>query len=45
MLIIRKKKKDILILGNGPTQGLDELSLTAGKTYSISFTKIDTNFV
>ena len=32
------KGKDILILGKGPTQGLDEHSLTAGKMYSINFT-------
>ena len=32
------KKKDILILGLGPTQGLGEDSLTAEKMYSINFT-------
>ena len=31
------KKKDILILGKGPTQGLEH-TLTAEKMYSISFT-------
>ena len=35
--IIDKKKKDILILGNGPTQG-QEHTLTAEKIYSINFT-------
>ena len=30
-------KKDILILGKGPTQGLEH-TLTAEKTYSINFT-------
>ena len=35
MLIIRKK--DILILGKGPTQGLEH-TLTAEKMYSINFT-------
>ena len=35
---INNKKKDILILGKGPTQGLDEHSLTAEKMYSINFT-------
>ena len=35
-MIIRKK--DILILGRGPTQGLGEHSLTAEKMYSINFT-------
>ena len=32
------RKKDILILGKGPTQGL-ELTLSAEKMYSINFTK------
>ena len=31
------KKKDILVLGRGPTQGL-ESTLTAEKMYSINFT-------
>ena len=31
------KKKDILVLGKGPTQGLEH-TLTAGKMYSINFT-------
>ena len=35
---IDNKKKDILILGRGPTQGL-ESTLTAEKIYSISFTE------
>ena len=30
--------KDILILGKGPTQGLEEHSLTAEKMYSVNFT-------
>ena len=30
-------RKDILILGLGPTQGLGENSLTAEKMYSINF--------
>ena len=33
---IDNKKKDILVLGVGPTQGL-ELTLTAEKMYSINF--------
>ena len=32
------KKKDILILGEGPTQGLVDTTLTAEKKYSINFT-------
>ena len=31
------KKKDLLILGKGPTQGLEH-TLTADKMYSINFT-------
>ena len=34
---IDKKKKDILVIGGGPTQGL-ESTLTAEKMYSINFT-------
>ena len=34
---IDNKKKDILVLGRGPTQGL-ESTLTAEKIYSINFT-------
>ena len=36
-LHIDNKKKDILLLGRGPTQGL-ECNLTAEKMYSINFT-------
>ena len=32
------KKKVISILGESPTQGLDDASLTAEKKYSIDFT-------
>ena len=35
---IDNKKKDILILGKGPTQRLEH-TLTAEKLYSINFTK------
>ena len=38
------KKKDVLILGESPTQGLDGATLTAEKTYSINFTKSKNNF-
>ena len=38
---IDNKKKDILILGKGPTQGLEH-TLTAEKLYSINFTKQNT---
>ena len=35
---IDNRKKDILILGDGPTQGLED-TLSVEKTYSINFTK------
>ena len=35
---VDNKRKDILILGTGPTQGLGEHSLNAEKMYSINFT-------
>ena len=40
---IDNKKKDILILGKGPTQGLEH-TLSAEKLYSINFTKKNTKF-
>ena len=33
------KKKDIIIPGKGPTQGLDDTKLTSEKEYSINFTE------
>ena len=41
---IDNKKKDILVLRRGPTQGLEN-TLTAEKTYSINFTVKKKNFV
>ena len=38
------KKKDILILGKGPAQGLGEHSLAAEKMYSVNFTMTRKNF-
>ena len=38
------KEKNILVLGKGPIQGLGEHSLSAGKMYSISFTKANAKF-
>ena len=35
---VDNKKKDILILGNGPTHGLDNTTLTTEKMYSANFT-------
>ena len=40
---IDNRKKDILILGKGPTQGL-EYTLTEEKLYLINFTKENTKF-
>ena len=40
---IGNKKKDILVLGFGPTQGLEH-TLTAEKMYSINFTVIKKRF-
>ena len=41
---IDNKKKDILVLGRGPTQGL-EITLTAEKMYSINFSEKNKIFV
>ena len=40
---IDNKKKEILILGKDPAQGLEH-TLTAEKLYSINFTKENTKF-
>ena len=39
------KGKDILILGEGPTQGLDDTTLTAEAKYLINFTQSGKRFV
>ena len=36
---IDNKKKDILILGKGPTQGLDDATLTPEAQYLINFSR------
>ena len=36
---VDNKNKDILILGEGPTQGLDGTTLTAEAKYPINFTQ------
>ena len=41
---IDNKKKYILSLGKGPTQGVGEHSLFAEKMYLIHFTKVNTKF-
>ena len=40
---IENKKKDILVLGKGPTQGLEHM-LTVEKKYSINFTVMRKKF-
>ena len=42
---IDKKNKDILILGEGPTQGLDDTTLTADAKHFINFTQSGKKFV
>ena len=41
---IDNKKNDILILGKGPADGLDEITLTAEKWYSVNFTDQQKSF-
>ena len=38
------KGKDTLILGDGPTQGLDGTTFTAEAKYSINFTQLNRKF-
>ena len=42
---IDDEKKDILTLGKGPTQGLDDTTLTAETPYSINFSRSNESFV
>ena len=42
---IDNKKKDILILGEGATRGLDDITWTAEARYSINFTLSEKIFV
>ena len=39
LIHIDNKSKDILILGKGPTQGLDNTILTAEAEYSVNFSR------
>ena len=41
---VDNKKKDILILGKGPTDGLDDTTITAEKEYPINFTEHNRKF-
>ena len=42
---VDNKGKDTLILGEGPTQGLDDTILTAEAIYPINFTQPNKEFV
>ena len=42
---IDNKNKDILILGEGSTQGLDDIALTVEAQYPINFTQSGKRFV
>ena len=41
---VENKKKYILILGEGPTQGLDDTTLTVETKYPINFTEYNKKF-
>ena len=41
---IDNKKKDNLILGKGPTKGLDDTTCSAEAQYSINFSRSNINF-
>ena len=45
ILILDSKGKDILILGDGPTQGLGDTILTAEAKYSFNFTQSGKKFL
>ena len=38
---IDNKKNNILVSGEGPTQGLDDTTITAEAEYSINFTRLN----
>ena len=42
---IDNKNKDIFILAKGPTQGLDDTTLTTEAKYPINFTESEKRFV
>ena len=42
---VDNKNKDILIFGEGPTEGLDDTTLTAVAKYSIIFARPNKRFV
>ena len=41
---VDNKRMNMLILGEGPTQGLDDTTLTTEKKYSINFTEHNKKF-
>ena len=41
---VDNKGKYILIVGEGPTQGLDDTTLTAEAKYSINFSRLQRKF-
>ena len=41
---VDNKNKDILILGEGPTEGLDDMTLTAKEKYPMNFTQPNKRF-
>ena len=43
-VLIDNKEEDILIIGKGPTQGLDDTSLTGGAQYLIKFSRSNRKF-
>ena len=42
---VDKQEKDILILGEGPTQGFDDTTLRAEAKYPINFTQSGKRFL
>ena len=42
---VDNEKKYILILGEGPTQGLDDTTLTAAKSIQLILQTLERNFV
>ena len=42
---VDNKRKDVLIFGEGTTQGLDDTTLTAEAKYPINFTQLGKRFV
>ena len=42
---VDNKEKDILILGEGPTHGLYDITVTAEAIYAINFTQLNKRFV